>query len=137
METTLSLLRRQLRNRRRFADDQLQFGNQIDHEPGVRAQRFVQGVAPGGQCSVALAQQGANQALKGLRQRRIRDVAFVLIELAGGESAAQRHQCPVQFIDDGGFADAGISGEQHQFRRAALDDAVETASNVSTSRALP
>jgi hypothetical protein len=31
----------------------------------------------------------------------------------------------MQFIDDRGFTDAGISGDQHQLRGFALDDAVE------------
>jgi hypothetical protein len=31
----------------------------------------------------------------------------------------------VQLIDHGRLADAGIAGDQHQLRRAALDDAVE------------
>ena len=125
LEAALRLLRRQLRDGRRFADDQLQFGNQIDHELGVRAQRLAQGVAPAGQLGLAQAQQGADQALKGLRQRRIGDVALVLVELAGGEEPARWHQRLVQFMDDGGFADAGISRDQHQLRRAALDDAIE------------
>ena len=91
----------------------------------IRAQRLAQSVAPAGQLGLALAQKRADQALEGLRQRRIRDVALVLVELAGGEQAARRHQRLVQLIDDGGLADAGISGDQHQLRRAARDDAVE------------
>ena len=31
----------------------------------------------------------------------------------------------MEFIDDCGFADAGISGDQHQFRSATANDAVE------------
>ena len=31
----------------------------------------------------------------------------------------------MQLIDDRGFADAGIAGDQHQLRRAALDDAIK------------
>ena len=31
----------------------------------------------------------------------------------------------MQLIDDGGLADAGIAGDQHQLRRAAGDDAIE------------
>ena len=65
------------------------------------------------------------EALKCLCQRRIGDVALVLIELARGKQAARRHQHLVQLIDDRGLADAGIARNQHQLRRAALDDAVE------------
>src|ERR1700675_1427030 len=31
----------------------------------------------------------------------------------------------MKFIDDRGFADAGISGDQHQLRRAVVDYAIE------------
>ena len=115
----MRVLRRKIRDRRLFSDDELQFGDEVDHEPSVRAQRLAQGVAPARQLGLALAQKRADKALKGLRQRRIRDVALVLVELAGGEKAARRHQHLVQLIDDGGLADAGIAGDQHQLRRAA------------------
>src|SRR5262245_46746799 len=35
------------------------------------------------------------------------------------------HQYFVQLVDDRRFADSGIARDQHQLRRAALDDAVE------------
>ena len=82
LETSLRVLRRQLRDRRLFADDELQFGDQIDDEPSVRAQRLQQCVAPAAQLGLALAEQRPDEALKSLRQRRIRNVAFVLVELA-------------------------------------------------------
>ena len=85
----------------------------------------LKGVAPARQLGLALAEKRPDQALKGLRQRRIGDVALVLVELAGGEQAARRHQHLVQLIDDRGLADAGIARDQHQLRRAAADDAVE------------
>ena len=37
LKTTLCVLRRKLRNRRLFTDDELQFGDEVDHEPSVRA----------------------------------------------------------------------------------------------------
>ena len=77
------------------------------------AQRLHKGVAPTAQLGVALAEKRSHEAVKSLHQRRIWDVAFVLIELAGGEKAARRHQRLVQLIDDGGLADAGIAGDQH------------------------
>ena len=125
LETALCVLRRKLRDRRLLSDEELQFGDKVDHELPVRAQRLAQRVAPAGQLGVALAQERADQALKGLRQRGIRDVALVLIELAGGEQAARRHQRLVQLVDDRGLADAGIAGDEHQLRSAAGDDAVE------------
>src|SRR5690348_14632416 len=37
LKTTLCLQWRKLRNRRLFTDDKLQFGDEVDHEPSVRA----------------------------------------------------------------------------------------------------
>ena len=125
LEAALCLLRRKLWDRWLLSDDELQLGDKVDHEPTVRAQRLAKSIAPAGQLGVALAQKRADQALKGLRQRRIGNVALVLIEFAGGEKAARRHQGLVQLIDDGGLADAGIAGDQHQLRLAACDDAIE------------
>ena len=125
LETSLRVLWRKLRDGRLVTDDELQLGNEIDHEPAVRAQRLQKGVAPTAQLVVALPEERPNEALKSLRQRRIRDVALVLVELARREKPARRNEHLVQFIDDRRFADAGISRDQHQFRRAALDDAIE------------
>ena len=82
------------------------------------AERFRQGVAPAAELRIALAQQLADEALKGLSQRRIGNVALVLIELAGGKETARRDQHLVQLVDDRGFADAGIARDQHELRRA-------------------
>src|SRR6266403_677697 len=85
----------------------------------------MQGVAPARQLGVAFTEKWSHKALESLGERRIRDVALVLIELAGREQAARRHEHLVQLIDHGGLADAGIAGYQHQLWGAALDDAVE------------
>src|SRR5215831_8805206 len=82
-------------------------------------------IAPFTQLLFALTQKWTDKALKGLRQGGIRDVALVLVELARCKKATRRNQRFVQLIDDGGFADSGIAGNQHQLRPAALDDAVE------------
>src|SRR5262249_43413864 len=55
-ETPLRLLWRKLRNRWLLSDDELQLGDDVDHEPSVRAQRLQQGVAPAAQLGVALAE---------------------------------------------------------------------------------
>ena len=85
LEAALGVLRRQLRHRWLRADQQLELGDEVEHELAVRAQRLPQRLAPRPQLGIALAQQRPDQALERLRQRRIGDVAFVLIELAGGE----------------------------------------------------
>src|SRR5215472_8503770 len=86
----------------------------------------MKGVAPLAQLLFALTQQRADQALKGLRQGGIRDVALVLVELARGKQAAGRNKWFMELVDDGGLADPSISGHQHELRRAARHDAVES-----------
>ena len=93
----LRVLRFKFGDRWLLTDDELQFGDEIDHQSTVRAQRLQQGVAPTAKLRVALAKKRSHQALKGLRQRRIGDVTFVLVELARGEQAARRNEHLVQF----------------------------------------
>ena len=109
--------------------------DEVDHQLAVRAQRLPRGVAPTRQLGVALAEELPDQALKRLRQRRIRDVALVLVELAGREQSARRHQRLVQLVDDRRLADAGIAGDQHQLRRAARRRPVRRRRAASRSRA--
>jgi hypothetical protein len=66
-----------------------------------------------------------DQGLESLRQSRVRDVALVLVELAGGEEPAWRNKHLVQLVDHGGFADAGISGYEHELRGPLRQDPVE------------
>src|SRR5207245_7189214 len=77
------------------------------------------------QLGLALPQKVPDEALKRLRERRIRDVTLVLVKLACGKEAAGRHEHFMQLVDDGGLADAGIAGDQHQLRHPARHDAVE------------
>src|SRR6185369_17700282 len=81
LKTASRVLRRELGNRRLVSDDQLELRDEVDHEPPIRAQRLYQSVAPTTQLGVNLAEEIPNEDLKRLRQRRIRDVALVLIEL--------------------------------------------------------
>ena len=62
------------------------------------------------QLGFALRQKAPDETLKSLSERRIGDVALVLIELAGCEQPARRNEHLVQLVDDRGLADAGISG---------------------------
>src|SRR5207244_12576409 len=97
----------------------------------------MQGVAPARQLGVAFTEKRSYKALKSLGERRIWDVALVLIELAGREQAARRHEHLVQLIDHGGLADAGIAGDQHQLGSAALDDAGDGGAQGSDSARSP
>ncbi len=48
-------------------------------------------------------------------QGGVRDVALVLVELAGGEQAPRRDEHLVQLVHYRGFADAGVSGHKYEF----------------------
>src|ERR1700733_7688018 len=125
LETALRLLRLKLWTRRLVSDDELQFGNEVGHEPCIQLERLQKRAAPDRQFGVALAEKRPYKALKCLHQGRIGNVALVLIELACGEESSRWSNHHVQLIDDRGFSNAGISRDEHQFRRAALDHAVE------------
>jgi len=83
------LLRRKLLDRRLLSDEEFQFGTTSITSRPFGPSASPSAVAPAGQLGVALAQKRADQALKRLRQRRIGDVALVLVELAGDEKAAR------------------------------------------------
>src|SRR5262249_17863746 len=85
LKASARILWRKLWNWRLFANDELQLGDEVQQERSVRAQRFPQSFAPGRQLGLALRQKAADETLKGLRQRGIRDVSLVLVELPGRE----------------------------------------------------
>ena len=85
----------------------------------------MKSVTPTAQLGVALAQQRSDQAAKGLRPGRIRDVTLVLIEFAGRKQRAGRHEHFMQFVYDGRFADAGMAEYQHELRCSAFDNAIK------------
>src|SRR5579863_9272406 len=81
-ETAFRLLRLKLRDRRLVSDDELQFGNEVGHEPCIQLERLEKRAAPDRQFGVAPAEKKPYKALKCLHQGRIGNVALVLIELA-------------------------------------------------------
>src|SRR6266702_3389558 len=82
LETPARVLGRQIRSRRLASDDELQFRNELDDEPCVRAEGIAERVAPRRQISFALSQESLDQALERLSECRIRDIALELIEFA-------------------------------------------------------
>src|ERR1700694_677012 len=125
LEAALRVLRRQVRDGWLFSDHELQLGNEVHDELAVRAQRFAQGVPPPANLYLALAQQRAHKALEGLGEGGVRDVALVLVELAGREEAARRHEGLVNLVHHRGLADARKAGDQDQLGIAVSDDAIE------------
>src|SRR5882762_8295559 len=101
LEPVLRVLRRQVRDRWLFSNHEFQLGNEVDDELSIWAQRLAQGVSPAAKLGLALAEERADKALEGLAQRRVRDVALVLVELAGREQATRRHQRFVQLVHHG------------------------------------
>src|ERR1700745_4095852 len=85
LEAALRILWRKFGNRRLFSDNELQFGDEVNHKPSVWVQSFQKDGAPARELSLALAEKPADQALESLRERRVGDIALVLVELAGSE----------------------------------------------------
>src|ERR1700722_2792055 len=82
LKTALCLLRRKLRDRWLFSNDEFQFRHQVHNEQPVRPQRLTERLAPAVQIGLAFAQKWTDKALKGLGQRGVRNVALVLVEFA-------------------------------------------------------
>src|SRR5580704_3245657 len=81
LKSVLRFSRRQVGDGRLFPDDELQFGNEVDDDLCVRAKRLCQGASPLLHFRFTLDEDLADQGLEGLRQRRVRYVALVLVEL--------------------------------------------------------
>src|SRR5580658_6380041 len=124
-EAAQRILWRKLRDGRLPSYNKFQLRDEVDHQPSVRGQCLNKDRTPARQFRLARAEKRMDQAPKGLSQRRVGNIALVLIELAGGEKTARRHQRFVQLVDDRGFSDARISRDQHELGRAALNDALE------------
>ena len=125
LETVPRFLRWQVCHGRLFADDELDFGDEVDHQLAIRPQRLQKGVPPMVHLGFALDQDLTHQRLECLCQRRVRYVALVLVELACGEKPARWNQHFVQLIHHRRFADTGIPGYQHQLGGALRHHPVE------------
>src|ERR1700675_3040746 len=90
LEAVLRVLRWQVRDRWLLPNHELQLGNEIDDELTIRAQRLAQSIPPPAKLLLALGEERADKALEGMTQGRVRDVALVLVELAGREQARRR-----------------------------------------------
>src|SRR5580698_7039836 len=76
LETPACVVGRQVGNWRLGSDDELQFRNDINHEPAVWAEGVTQRVHPRRQIGFACSQKSLDQALECLGKRRIRDVTL-------------------------------------------------------------
>src|SRR5208283_3080677 len=108
LEAILRVLRRKLGNGRLFPDDKLERRNQVDDELTVWTHSLPQRVLPMAHLRITLSEDLINKGLKGLRERPIRDVPFVLVEFAGRAETLSRNEMLIQLIQDRGISDAGI-----------------------------
>src|SRR6516225_1080043 len=76
------VLRRKIGNGRRLSYHEPQVRDEVHNEHAIRTQRFAQGGAPGAQLGLGLTQKVTDEALEGLPEARVWNVALVLIELA-------------------------------------------------------
>src|SRR5580700_6456842 len=61
LEAVLRILRRQLSDRWLSPDHELQFGNEVDDELAIRAQRLAEGVPPAAKLGLASCEERADQ----------------------------------------------------------------------------
>src|ERR1700730_17654337 len=125
LKAALRVLWRKIRHRRLFSYNKLQFRNQIHYELCVRLQRLAKGVALSLMIRFALTEKRADKAVKGLSKSGVRNVALILVELAGCKKPAGRNEHFVELVDDRGLADSGITRHQHQLRFTGGDDLIE------------
>src|SRR3989449_3936148 len=137
LETPLRVLRRELRHGRLVADEERQFGDEVHYEPSVRLQRLTERGAPAVQLGLALPQKVPDEALKRLRERRIRDVTLVLVKLACGKEAAGRDEHFMQLVDDAGLAMPAEPETSTSSGIPLVTTRSKAASSVSISRARP
>jgi len=98
LEAVPRVLRRKVWNVRLFPDEELHLRDEIDDELAIRAQCFLKSVPPMAHLRFTLDEDLADQGLESLGQSRVRDVAFVLVELAGREEPPLRNKRPVQLV---------------------------------------
>ena len=89
LKTAPRFLRWQFYHWRLFADDEFDFGYEVDHQLAIRPQRLQKNVPPMVHLSFARNQNLTYQHLECLCQRRVWYVALVLVKLAGGENSAR------------------------------------------------
>src|SRR5260370_33465843 len=78
----------------------------------------------------ALTQDLAHEALEGLRQRSVRYIPLVLVELPRNKNPARQHDRLLQFVEDGGLADSRVTRYDHTFRLPASRDPLEAPKNA-------
>src|SRR5580704_7344431 len=74
---------------------------------------------------IALNENLTDQRLESLCKSRVGNIALVLVELARREKPTQRNQRLVQLVHQKGFADARITGHNHELWPTLRHDPIE------------
>jgi hypothetical protein len=98
LEPILRFLRRDLRHSRLFANDELEFGDEVYDELAVHTHGIADRVSPTLNHCLVLTENLADQSLEGLGESRVRNVPLVLVELTRNKNAPRQHDCLVQLV---------------------------------------
>ena len=126
LKAGLRVRRRDVWNRRLLADHELQLGNQVEEQRGVRAERVTQLLPPLGELGFGLARaaDGSGFGRPGPAWRtEHRASADRTCPTANKPRGGTSALCSSPTTD--GLADAGVAADEHQLRRAARDGGVE------------
>ena len=115
----------EFRHVRLGADNQFQRRREVNQHAADMPGGLLQGVAPDGQFGGRFRQQQIDKFLRGLHQRKVRDIALKLVEFALNEMPALHGDRFVDFIHQSGLADSGVSGDHEQFAPPRLTDALK------------
>src|SRR5262249_27664167 len=121
IETVAGFGGRHVRHGRLGADNHLQFWEELNDEPSVRLQRGAEYVTPCHQYNITIHEQMAYETLQRLEKRHVGNVVLQLVVLAGKEQAALLCDGRIQLLYQGGFANAGIPGDEQQFTPTGAD----------------
>src|SRR6516162_10203340 len=91
LETVLRGLQRKIRHGRLFADNELQFWNQVHHQLAICTYSRLDRIPPMVDFLFALTQHLAHKALEGLGQGSVGDIWLLLVKFPRNEVAALRH----------------------------------------------
>ena len=100
LKAVARVLRWQVRDRRLFADHELQLRNETRDELAVRLHGLPDGIAPASEFRFVAAKNHQHEGLQCPGERGVRDVARQLIALSRSEDSPRQAQCLLQLVDD-------------------------------------
>ncbi len=113
------------RQRRLRADEGREFGKELEQQPAVASDGFVDLLSPAREFDGVAVQDLTDQSAQRVGKRRAGRVAQGLVELAGDEDAMGLDDVPARLVNDGGFADSRIARNEREFQLAGRRHAVE------------